>query len=140
MYELPMKLEDVGKQLTTLEMHVVLINDNMGFFVKPQFYDVLDKGMMQKSHKIPAKWSLNRSLFLRSVVPASLLKCIAYASSDICKRIGVINCIFGYVLAGLPWKQVLYRLLRYTVTRELPKEVFMFIGYLLRRQSDLFPT
>ena len=138
-YELPMKLESVGSKLTTLEMEVALVGSTIGFYMKPQFYDILQHGLLDKAHKLPAPWSLNCTVFMQSAVPSALLKCVTYASSVQCQYIGVINCIFGYILSGLRWSRVLFRLLRYAVLRRLPKHVYEVLSYLLRKRLDYFP-
>ena len=138
-YDLPMKLEATGCELTTLEMRVVLVADELGYFMKPQYYDVLKQGFLDKSYKMPAVWSPNRRIFLQSVIPAHLLKCVQYASSTICQNIGLVNCVFGYIYAGLPWQDVLYRLIRYAVYHRLPKHLCRMLELLLQRHSDYFP-
>ena len=139
-YNLPMKLESTGSELTTLEMQVVLVDDELGFYMKPQYFDILHSGHMHRDYRIPAKWSPNQRIFLQSVVPSSLLKSIKYASSARCEYIGLINCVFGYICSGLRWSDVLFRLLRYALLRRLSAAVNAFLHYMLRAHLDFFPT
>ena len=116
-----------------------MAGSSVAFYMKPQFFDVLKHGLLDRSHKLPALWSSNRRIFMQSALPSTLLKCVKYAASTQCQVIGLINCVFGYILSGLRWNQVLFRLLRYTVLKRLPQNVHDVLSYLLRKHLDYFP-
>ena len=105
-YDMPLKLEQAGIKLDTLEMRVMSLPSGISFQLKPLMYDVLNMPIDHSIMRIPPLHSPSRTHFLPIYVPAILLKCVRYASSVDMFFIGARNMILGLLQSGFSLSQL----------------------------------
>ena len=131
-YGLPVKLEQSGVILHSLEVTIFLCYSsmcgwNLEYYHRPLLYDSLYDGIYPATSRIPAKWSINRSIYLRTVVPNVLLKCCLYASSPFLVRLSIVNFLRGLYLFGFEFPDLRYRILKGCLRHQLPASLFSFL-------------
>lgn len=134
-YGMPVKLEQNGYHIISLEMDISLLFDDMqGFYLrwyhKPWLFDSVLRIPLLNVNRVPNTWSANRSLFLRIVIPNFLLKCVLYASAPVLALLGIRNLLYGLFVWGFSFPDLRFRALQSVSRHGLPVYVSAYIGRL----------
>ena len=80
-YGMPCKIEQSGDTLISLEMRIFMHAGNLRWCHKSRLANVWDPELPTPNDRVPARWSSNRRLYLHTVLPSALSKCVLYGSS-----------------------------------------------------------
>ena len=137
---MPLKLEQAGKTIDTLEMRVSLLDGNFGYASKPLLMDTIGHTIDGSIQRVPPLWCVNRKRFLNYYVPSSFLKCIRYSSNFLDFLIGVENLVLGLRDFGFLLGDILAVIQHFFQIKCACMNLFVFISHLLRVRSDLKPA
>ena len=102
-YRIPVKLEQAGHFLVSLEMSVVALPTGIVFMSKPMLFDSLDIVPVNHSIvRIPPSFSPSFQRFLSIYVPAAFMKCFRYASHSSFFLLAIRNLFYGLTQHGFP--------------------------------------
>lgn len=110
-YGLPLKLEDAGHTLVTLELSLKLVDNNLNFLLKPHMADLEKKIVSTIPPRVPAWWSTNRIFFLKTVIPGLVQKSVVYGSSQAYIQLGILNAIVSLVHGGFTLSELRFRMI-----------------------------
>ena len=130
-YGLPVKLEQSGVILHSLEVTIFLCFSISGwdlqYYHRPLLFDSLYDGLYPASSRVPAKWSVNRTVYLRTIIPNVLLKCCLYASSPFLVCLSLLNFLRGLYLFGFEFPDLRFRTIKACIGHHLPAFLFCFM-------------
>ena len=90
---MPLKLEQEGLILDTLEMRIHIIGEEIGYGSKPLLSDQIGCTIDGSIQRIPPLWCEKRKLFLNYYLPSAFLKCIRYSSNFLAFILSMENLV-----------------------------------------------
>jgi len=144
-YNMPLKLEQTGPVLDSLEIRLILQPQGILFYHKPLLTECFLKYLPQYQVnsnicRIPPTWCANFKRFLILYVNSVLLKCVRFSSSFLGMVIGVVNLLKGLQSKGFSLTQLVYLFKQFSLRHFVPSSIFSFVNSLLSGSSDLFPS
>ena len=144
-YDMPLKLEQQGMVLDSLELRLVMQEKGLLFYHKPLlrecFLHFLPQCEVERSiSRLPPVWCSNFRSFLKLYVHSVLLKCLRFGSDLFGVVIGIINLLKGLQVQGISITKLFFMFKQFCARFSVPSYLEMYIGYLLKTPSDLFPT
>ena len=137
-YKMPLKLEQKGCFLDTLEMRVTIIG-TFEYSVKPLLQDQIGHTIDGTIKRIPPLWCEKRSRFLNYYLPSALLKCIRYSSNFLNFMLSVENLVLGLLDHAFTLHTLIAILRHIFHVKELPMSLFYYLSHLLQLRLDLLP-
>ena len=138
-YGMPLKLEQSGCSIDTLEMRVSVIGDCFSYSSKPLLFDQVGNTIDGSIQRVPPPWCAKRPFFLGYYVPSAFLKCVRYSYNFLDFMISVENLIIGLMDFGFLIGNILAILKHFFQVKALCSNLFTYISYLLRLRLDLHP-
>ena len=144
-YHMPLKLEQQGTVLDSLELRILLQPHGLLFYHKPLlkecFLHFLPQYQVDTTIcRLPPTWCANFKSFLKFYVQSVLMKCVRYGSNLFGVIIGVVNLLKGLEFQGMSITKLYFLFKLFCVRFSIPCFLFTFIGHLLKVPSDLFPA
>ena len=130
---MPCKVEQSGTSLISLEMRLFLLSGHLAWCHKSRLANVWSSESNVANERVPALWSSNRGIYLRTILPSALMKCVHYGSSPDMACVAILNLIVGLSRVGFPIPTVIHRLLSCTIRRAYPNYVTEYLHTLLRQ-------
>ena len=139
-YGMPLKLEQSGCCIDTLEMRVSIIGGCFSYASKPLLADQIGASIDGSIQRIPPVWCAKRPLFLNYYVPSVVMKCIRYSSNFLDFMISLENLSQGLLEHGFLLCQILAIIQQVFKVKAFSHHLFTFISYLLCLRLDLRPA
>ena len=136
---MPLKLEQSGCSIDTLEMRVSIIGDHFSYASKPLLADQVGFAIDGTIKRVPPLWCARRSLYLNYYVPSAFLKCVRYSSNFVDFMISVENLVMWLLEQDFLIGTILAILRHFFQVRGLAISLFTYLSYLLRKRLDLNP-
>ena len=139
-YDMPLKLEQHGLILDSLEVRLILQPHQLLFYHKPLLREFFLPALQPDTsiQRLPPLWCANFKRFLSTYVSNTLLKCVRFCSDYLGFVIGVVNLIRDLHIHGVSLAQLLALFKQFCVRHYIPMRLFEYVQPLLQN-SDLFP-
>ena len=138
-YRMPLKLEQSGCSIDTLEMRIAIIDGQFQYSSKPLLADQVGHTIDGTVQRVPPLWCEKRSRFLGYYVPSAFLKCVRYSSNFTGFLIGVENLVQGLLGQNFALGSLLAVIKHVILVKALPYSLFQFLSHLLRLRLDMYP-
>ena len=138
-YKMPMKLEQSGCTIDTLEMRISLVGGTLSYSSKPLLWDQAGNSIDGTIRRIPPIWCEKRSIFLNYYLPSAFLKCVRYSSNYLSFLLGTENLVLGLLAHGFTLASLLAILRRIFYMRHFPPALFQYLSHILYVRSDRLP-
>ena len=139
---MPMKFENAGCVLDSLELRITLVANTISYHRKPMLHDLMSpvlKGIDPSIQRVPPTWCSNRKGFLGIYMPGALIKCVRHTSNFLGLMVSLENLILGLLKHGFSLTQLLGRLKQFCFARHIQPKLFHFVLPLIKHHLDLYP-
>ena len=143
LYQIPLKLEQEGLVLNTLELRVTLCSGCIAYSHRSLLSDCMSPPLPvvdSSIQRVPPRWCARYHAFLHYYLPGAILKCIRYSSNLCSMLISFRNLISGLILHGYSLTTLLTFLLQYYRRKNFPGQLFHYVCGYLQLHLDLYPS